>query len=131
MTAVSPPPDAEIARINDLIRRESAAFYTELAGKTAPGCAHDSNSLRYVLLRDRAQSLVQRAATTPGDRPMQNAAAGLAKAVDAAERVHERASATTADPSGVCMAPGAITLNADAMARATTAIANLQAERSR
>lgn len=124
------PRDAEVVRLNGEIASETSGFYAGLGGKTAPACDYDSNRASYTALRDKAQALQQHVATTPGDREMTNAATSLGRTIDSAERSHQRASAVTTDPSGACMARGAIDLNAGAIARATKAIDDLQTARS-
>ena len=126
-----PPADPEVGRLNEAIGGRASTLYVGLPAKTAPDCAFPANEAAYGAMRADAGALEQRVAAGPGDRVMTNAARSLATAVTAAEDTHRLASANTGDRFGACMAPGTITLNAGAIARATEAIANLQRERSR
>lgn len=126
----APLRDAEVVRLNGEIAGEASGFYAGLRGKTAPACDYDSNRASYAALRDKAQALQQHVAATPGDRALADATTGLGKTIASAELSHQRASAVTTDPSGACMAPGAIGLNADAVARAAKSIDDLQTARS-
>lgn len=124
-----PPADPEVARLSAAVGERAAAFYAGLPARTAPDCGFAAGEPTYAAMRADAAALAGR--VPGGDGAMRRAAAGLTRAVAAAERSHRLASETTDDPSGPCLAPGAITLNADAVARATKAVADLQRERTR
>ena len=100
-----------------------------LRTKAAPECGFTPNAQAYAQMRADAAALGSR--VSADDAPMRRAADGLTRAITDAERVHQLASQTTDDRHGLCLAPGAITLNADAIARATAAINALQQSRSR
>lgn len=126
-----PPADPEIARLDGDIATRAQALYAALPAKTAPDCAYDANMAAYAAMTADVDAMKQHAATRSDDGAMQRASTALAETIAKAEESHKLASAKTDDRFGACMAPGAITLNADAIARATKAIADLQTERSR
>jgi hypothetical protein len=122
-----PPFNPAISTATASIETEAAAFFSELGSKTAPACAFEANAATYQSLSGRTASLAQQVA--PGDSAMKTAVDGLTQVVTGAERAHRLASATITDPAGACLAPEVLTLNAEAVARATAAIRELQRAR--
>lgn len=126
-----PPPDPQVRQRTSGVAERAAGFYAGLATKTAPECGFAANEAAYADLRAEAAGLTTIADATPDDRVLRNQAAGLARTLEAAERSHRLASASTDDRHGVCLAPAAIRENAGAVARATASILLLQRRRGR
>lgn len=124
-----PTVDREAVRLNADLADHARNFYATLPAKTAPDCSFENNRASYAAMRESASAIQARAAAAPRDDAMRRDAAALSKLVDAAERSHQRASANIADRFGACMAPAAIELNADAVARATAKVDALQQAR--
>jgi hypothetical protein len=124
-----PPPDEQLVSLNDAVAARASTLFASLQGKTAPECGFAANAQAYAGMRADVAALGGRVAAE--DAPMRRATTSLAGAVAAAERSHQLASGATDDRHGLCLSPGAITLNADAIARATAAINQLQQARSR
>lgn len=122
-------PDPRVAELAGSIEQRSAAFFATLAGKQAPACDFAHNAPVYAELASLAGQLRDHAAAISASPAMRRAADALARTIATARSSHERASAEASDPAGVCMAGGAIALNADAVARASRAIAATQTER--
>ena len=129
--ATVPPPDREVARMADTIRAEAGAFYTGLAAKPSPDCAYAAHADRYADLSAQAEQLTSHLAASQASAMLQRAGTALAAAIEAARASHEAASARSDDRFGLCLAPGAIALNADALARASAAIGSTQDRRRR
>ncbi|UVO51135.1 hypothetical protein M0208_11605 [Sphingomonas sp. SUN019] len=127
--ATVPGPDPVVTTSNDQIATQAKTFYATLATKTAPDCAFEANAATYATLKTDAGKLRDHVAGAGEDTALLTAATELDKAVAGAERSHQLASARTDDPSGACLAPDVLTLNADAIARATDAIKQLQQAR--
>jgi hypothetical protein len=124
--ATVPPPDPFVTTAADQIGSEAKTFYATLATKTAPDCALDANAASYATLKTDAGKLREHVAGAGKDAALLTAVTELDKAIAGAERSHQLASARTDDPSGPCLAPDALTLNADAIARAIDGIKTLQ-----
>ena len=120
------PPDFEVARIADAIHAEAASFYGGLAAKPAPDCAYAPNRAAYASLAAQAAQLTDHLAGGRASPMLKRAATALAAAMESARASHEAASAREGDAFGLCLAPAAISLNADALARASAAISNTQ-----
>ncbi|PZQ59008.1 MAG: hypothetical protein DI544_12555 [Sphingomonas taxi] len=119
--------DPEARRLNSAVEQQASTFYAALPAKAAPDCGFDASAPTYAAMR--ADAAAMEAHTPEKDRAMRRAAAALTHVIDESARSHQLASASTDDRFGACMAPGAITLNADAVARATQTIERLQRER--
>jgi hypothetical protein len=124
--ATLPPPDREVARMADAIHADAGALYAGLATRQAPDCAYAGHAASYAGLTAQAARLTDHLAARRASAMLQRAASALARAIAAARASHELASARSDDPFGLCLAPAAIALNADALARASMAIANSQ-----
>lgn len=124
--ATIPAPDRELSRIAEAIGVESASHYAALSAKPTPECAYAANQAAYANLTAQAAQLTTHLSITKASPMLTRAGAALAKAVADARASHELASARSDDAFGLCMAPGAITLNADALTRASAAIASTQ-----
>ena len=120
------PPDPQVAQIARSLMVHSDRFFTALAAKPAPDCDYDHNAPAYLELAGLAGQLGEHVSTRPASAPLRRAADALARTIDAARVSHEMASASAVDPAGTCMAGEAIALNADAVARASLAIAASQ-----
>lgn len=123
LTAISPDP--RVAELAHAVETRSAALFAALPAKPAPDCDFDHNAPAYAELAGLADQL-QAATASP---PLHRAAEALVRAVAEARLSHQAASAAIADPAGPCMTEDAIALNADALARASRAIAMTQIER--
>lgn len=124
-----PPRDEQLVRLSDAVAARASTLYASLPNKAAPECGFAANAQTYSEMRADAAALGGR--VSANDTTMRRAADGLTRAIAGAERSHQLASGTTDDRHGLCLTPGAITLNADAIARATAAINELQQRRSR
>ena len=120
------PPDLEVARIADAIHAEAASFYGGLAARPAPDCAYAPNQAAYASLAAQAALLTDHLAGSRASPMLKRAGTALAAAIGAARASHEAASARSGDAFAMCLAPDAIALNADALARASAAITNTQ-----
>lgn len=124
-----PAADPFVATSADQIGTQAKTFYATLATRTAPDCALDANAGTYAALKTDAGKLRDHVAGGGKDPALLTAVSELDKAIAGAERSHQLASARTDDPSGPCLAPDVLTLNADAIARATDGIKTLQQAR--
>lgn len=115
--------DPQVAARADAIGAEAQAYFTALADKTSPECDLAHNAAAYDRLDLMALQLQADIATAKGSLALDRAAKALARTLADARESHALASANSSDPSGTCLAPGALALNRDAIARASTAIA--------
>ena len=121
-----PLPDREVARIADAIHAGAGDFYAGLAAKTSPDCAYAANAAGYAALGTQAAELHSHLAARRASAMLRRAGAALAAAIEGARASHEAASANIDDQFGLCLAPGALALNTDALARASAAIVSTQ-----
>ncbi len=105
----------------------SGAYFAALSTRAAPECSYEHNMNLYILLGEHAASLQARLAATGSSSALLRAAEALSRAIEGARQSHQLASADSADINGLCMAADAISLNAGAIARASSAIAATQA----
>jgi len=124
LTAAQPDPD--IITQADGIHSEAVSFFSNLASKQAPDCGFAANAAAYDHLSQLADKLRSHIAAKNGSAVMLTATDALAKTITDSKTSHQLASARTDDPNGLCMAPGAIVLNSDAISRASDAISNTQ-----
>ena len=124
-----PPPNEQSVCLNDAVAARASTLYASLQSKAGPESGFVGNAQAYGATRADVAALGGRVAAE--DAPMRRATTSLAGAVAAAERSRQLASRTADDRHGLCLSPGAITLNADAIARATAAINQCQQARSR
>lgn len=117
------PADPRVTELARSVEERAATFYAALAAAPAPDCAFEANAPAYAELAGLAGQLQDRLANGGPGQPLRLAADALARTVADARLSHEKASEVVTDPSGPCMAPGAIALNAGAIARASQAIA--------
>lgn len=127
--ATVPPFDPFVVTTTEQIATQAKTFYATLATKAAPDCSLDANAASYAALRTDANRLREHVAGAGKDPALLTAVSELDKAIAGAERSHQLASARTDDPSGLCLAPDALTLNSDAIARATDGIKALEQAR--
>jgi hypothetical protein len=127
--ATAPTADPVVTTSTEQIASEAKTFYATLATKTAPDCSLEANAATYATLKTDAGKLRAHVEGAGGDPALLTAVTELDKAISGAERSHQLASARVDDPSGPCLSPGALTLNADAIARATDGIKALQQAR--
>ena len=119
--------DPQVVSLATKINTEASVFFTGLAAKPSPDCAFRANADTYDQLAVLADALKQHLAATAASPAMVQASAALSRTIADARTSHALASARTNDPGGVCMVPGTIALNAEAVARASAAIAATQA----
>ena len=124
--ATLPPPDREVARMANAISVEAGAHYAGLAVSQTPDCAYAASAAGYARLSAQAAQLTTHLAASRASAALNRAAAALAAAIEAARASHEAASARSDDMFGLCLAPDAIALNADALARASAALGSTQ-----
>lgn len=122
----TPPTDPRIADAARALRDEAAQLHSVLAIESAPQCAYEQNKNSYGALAASAARLEARIAARGGSPALAQAGKALARLVEDARASHIAASSRTDDAYGLCMAPGAIALNAQAFDRATSAIAESQ-----
>lgn len=118
--------DDEAAMLAATARTESGRFYAALAAASEPECSYEHNMNEYASLHATARRLSARLAQIHASAALLRAAGALVRTIEDSRISHQLASARTDDVNGACMAPGAIALNADAIARASQAIADTQ-----
>ncbi len=106
----------------DEIRRDASEFYASLTATVAPQCSYEQNGNTYDLLGEKASRLRARLGEVGASSTLLQAADAISRTIADARTSHRLASETSADIYGVCMAPGAIALDASALARASDAI---------
>ena len=116
------PVDPQSAALTRAIGTDASAFYAALAGKSEPQCRYEQNMNFYAALAASTDTLRARLAAASTGAARLRSAAALASTIEAARASHALASARGDDPHGRCMAPGAIALNAGAIARASAAL---------
>ncbi|MEG8040259.1 hypothetical protein QP166_13225 [Sphingomonas sp. LR60] len=121
--------DPQMVGLNAALAAQAQSFYDALPAKTAPECGYAANEPGYAAMQQQATAIATRAAVDPRDASLRRAADALRRTIDGAAESHRRASAQTDGRFGLCMAPAAIALDADAVARATTAVADLERAR--
>jgi hypothetical protein len=125
--ALLPPPgDLQVVSLVTNISTEADTFFTGLATKQFPDCAFHANTGAYDHLAALAEALKQRLFTNHASPALVQASDALLRTIGDARASHIAASAKTDDAGGACMVPGAIALNAEAVARASAAIAATQ-----
>ena len=120
------PADPQITSLSDTIRIEAGTFFAGLAAKAAPDCAYQANSSAYDNLAALAGQLNSHLSGNQASNALIKASDALQRTIVDSRASHQAASAKTDDANGICMAPGAIALNAEAVARASAAIAATQ-----
>ncbi len=124
--SAGPITDPEVAALAARLNSDAASYYAALAISRAPQCSYEQNKNSYDTLSASAGALQSRLAAVPTNPALTRAGSALTRLIDEARLSHHSASAKTDDTHGVCMAPGAIALNAQAIARASLAIAATQ-----
>ena len=120
------PADSQVVSLAESVGTEAAAFFSGLAAKQAPDCAFPANAAAYDHLAELASALKAHIAASHASPALALASQAMLRTLADARAAHIAASAKTDDINGVCMAPGAIALNAEAIARASKAIAATQ-----
>jgi hypothetical protein len=120
------PADLQLVSLAGKVGADAGAFFTELATKSDKDCAYAANATGYDHLAELAASLKLHIATSKASPALVVASDALLRTLADARAAHAAASAKVDDPNGACMAPGAIALNAAAIARASAAIAATQ-----
>jgi hypothetical protein len=118
--------DSQVVSLAGTVSSEAGAFFTGLAAKQAPDCGYAENAAAYDHLAERAGALKLHLAASKASPVLVMASDALLRTLADARAVHAAASAKADDMHGACMAPGAIALNAAAIARASMAIAATQ-----
>jgi hypothetical protein len=118
--------DSEAAAMALSIRSEAIGYYAGLSAESSTECGYEQNMNTYRRLQETAGRLSARLEQLDAGPALLRAADALARTLEGSRLSHQLASAKADDAYGVCMAPGAITLNADAIARASQAIADTQ-----
>lgn len=118
--------DSQSAALIETVRADSARHYAGLVAAAAPECSYEHNMNDYAQLHDKAGLLKIRLAHLDAGPVLLRAADALSRSIEGARLSHQLASARTNDVNGACMAQGAIALNAEAIARASRAIAGTQ-----
>ncbi|MEO6716624.1 MAG: hypothetical protein ABIM50_05180 [Novosphingobium sp.] len=120
------PADPQIVSLAKAVEAEAGTFFGELAGKRGPDCSFEANADGYDRLAQRAAALKLEISLGHGSPALVLASDALLRTLVDARASHAEASARIDDVHGACMAPGAIALNAEAVARASAAIAATQ-----
>lgn len=118
-------PSVEIIFVPEVDRART--LFDTLATMRAPACGFATNATSYDALKGEVATLRGRVSTD--DASMLDSIDALARTVDGTARSHELASAKTDDANGICLAPGAIPLNAAAVDRAAEAVLMLERKR--
>ena len=118
--------DPQAAALAGAIGSEAGRYYAGLAATAAPECQYEHNMNIYARLGEISSQLTARLADRHANAALIRAGNALSRTINNARLSHQLASARTGDTNGACMAPGAIALNADAIARASRAIAGTQ-----
>ena len=122
----APPTDPLLADSARALQAQAARFYGALAIEAAPQCSYEQNKNYYDDLRLAAAAVQARIAARRTGPALAQAGKALVRMADDARASHQAASVRTDDTHGLCMAPGAIALNAGAFDRAAAAIAASQ-----
>ena len=120
------PADLQLISLAGAVSTDAGAFFTRLAAKQGSDCALSANAAAYDHLAELAGALKLHIAASKSSPALVMASDALLRTLADARAAHAAASARTDDANGVCMAPGAIALNAEAVARASAAIASTQ-----
>ena len=120
------PADLQLASLAGNVGSDASTFFTELAAKSGKDCDFSENAAAYDHLAELAGALKLHIATSKASPALVVAGDALLRTLADARAAHAAASAKVEDPNGACMAPGAIALNAAAIARASAAIAATQ-----
>lgn len=118
--------DPQVITLAGTVNAEAGTFFAGLAAKQDPDCAFQANSEGYDHLAALAAALKLHIAASKAGPALVVASDALLRSLADARAAHAAASARTDDMHGACMAPGAIALNAAAIARASAAIAATQ-----
>ncbi len=118
--------DPQAAMLARSVHDEANLFYVSLATSPPPLCDLAHNADGYDRLQQIAGQLQARIAEAHGSPALDRAAKALTSALADARESHRLASANAEDPAGPCLAPAALALNRDAIARASAAIAASQ-----
>ncbi len=118
--------DPQAAALAGAIGSEAGRYYAGLAATAAPECQYEHNVNTYARLGEISSQLTARLVDRHANAALIRAGNALSRTINNARLSHQLASARTGDTNGACMAPGAIALNADAIARASRAIAGTQ-----
>lgn len=118
--------DPQVVTLATRISTEASVFFTGLATRQTPDCAFQANFGTYDHLAVLADALKQHLSANGASPALIQASDALLRTIGDARASHAAASARTDDPAGTCMVPGAIDLNAEAIARASQAIASTQ-----
>ena len=120
------PADLQLISLAGAVSADAGAFFTRLAAKQGSDCSLSANSDAYDHLTELAGALKLHIAASQSSPALVLASDALLRTIADARAAHAAASARTDDVHGACMAAGAIALNADAIARASAAIAATQ-----
>lgn len=118
-----PLEDSRSVNLAETLNADAATFFATLAEKPTPQCSYEQNKNFYEHLITAVHQLRDQLSISGASPARVRAASALARAIEAARASHEQASARINDLHGQCMAPGAIALNAEAIARAGSTIA--------
>ena len=118
--------DPQVASLADKVNSDAGAFFADLAAKSDKDCGFAENAAAYDHLTELAAALKAHISVSKGSPALLLASDALLRTLADARAAHAAASAKVDDLYGACMAPGAIALNAEAVARASKAIAATQ-----
>jgi hypothetical protein len=119
-------PDPVVIALAQNIHDRSMTHHTMLGAARSPECDYESNKSFYSGLEERAAELRDHLAERRASEPLIRAAEALVRTIVDAAQSHQLASAVVDDVNDSCLAPVAIALNADAIARASAALAATQ-----
>lgn len=120
------PADSQVVSLAEKVGTDAGTFFSELAAKSDKDCDLAANTDAYNHLAELAAALKLHIAAHHGGPALVRASDALLRTLADARAAHAAASAKSDDTNGACMAPGAIALNAEAIARASAAIAATQ-----
>jgi|GEM_PF-2227006 len=121
-------PDPAAADLARGIENDARQFYAELAAAPPPQCAYAANENFYDRLHSAAAALRDHLAQRGASPAAQRAGEAMLRLSDDVRASHQAASVRLDDQHGPCMAPQAIALNADAVARAAAAVVSANSQ---
>ena len=118
--------DPQVVTLAQKVGSDASTFFADLAAKGDKDCSFAENAAAYDHLTELATALNAHIAASKSSPALVLASQALLRTLADARASHVAASVKTDDANGACMAPGAIALNAAAIARASAAIAATQ-----
>ncbi len=119
-------PDPLIAEQALQVSSEAKLMFAKLKATGEPDCDYPHNQASYDHLNQLAEALRDDLAANKASDALLRAGDALSRSIADARASHQLASADASDSNGLCLASVAIELNAEAIMRASQAIAATQ-----